>query len=96
MNGEELGEKKEEIEELGLTAIKEYFHLDRNDLEAIPKHVLDHIHKKAKIGMQFEREMTVSKRAIENNYIRIFRLVAEDKKELRKLIKNSLPHYSTS
>ena len=96
MNGEDLEKKKEEIEELGLNSIKTYFNLSADDLNKIPKHVLDHIHKKAKIGMQFEREMMTSSRAVENNYIRVFRLVAEDKKELKRLIKKSLPHYIPS
>lgn len=95
MNGNELDEKKEEIEELGLNAIKGYFNLNDADLNNIPKHVLDHIHKKAKIGMQFEREMSVGKRAIEMNYIRIAKLYAEDQKELRGILKKSLPQYLT-
>jgi hypothetical protein len=43
--------------------------------------------------MQFEREINLSKRAVELNYIRVFRLVAEDKEDLKKYIKKSLPRY---
>jgi len=88
-----LVDKKEEIEELGLSAIEEYFKIDRDELENLDKNTLDHLHKRAKLGMQFEREMGVSKRAVEMNYIRVFRLIAEDKKELKRLIKKSLPKY---
>jgi len=81
---------KEEIQELGLNAIKEFF---KADVDKFDKDTIKFIHDKAKIGMQFEREMNVSKRAVEMNYIRVFRLVAEDKKELKKYVKASMPQY---
>jgi len=87
---EQLQEQKEEIQTLGLTAIKEYFNIDPAKLD---KEFLRHLHQKAKIGMQFEKEMNVSKRAVELNYIRVFRLIAEDKSELKKYIKKSMPQY---
>lgn len=81
---------KEEIQELGLNAIKDFFKADgeRSDRETIK-----FFHDKAKIGMQFEKEMNVSTRAIEMNYIRVFRMVAENKKELKKYVKSSMPQY---
>lgn len=85
-----LEEKKKEIEDLGLNAIKEYFNVDAEELDV---DVLRHLHQKAKIGMQFEKEMGVNKRAVEMTYLRIFRLIAEDKKELKKYIKKSMPKY---
>ena len=81
---------KEEIQELGLNAIKEFFKVDTGEID---RDTIKVIHDKAKIGMQFEREMNVSKRAVEMNYLRVFRLVAEDKKELKKYVKHSMPHY---
>jgi len=82
---------KEEIQELGLRAIKDFFQIDPyKELDATTLHIL---HNKARIAMQFEREMNVGKRAVENNYIRVFRMIAEDKKELKKLIKSHLPKY---
>lgn len=93
MNGKDLGKKKDEIEELGLNAIKGYFKLSDDDLSKLPKHVLEHIHKKAQIGMQFEREMSVGKRAIGMNYIRVAKLYAVDQEELRQILKKSLPQY---
>jgi len=87
---EDLINKKKEIQELGLNAIKDYFKIDVAKLD---KDTLSHLHQKAKIGMQFEKEMNVSKRAVEMNYLRVFRMVAEDKKEIRKLIKKSIPNY---
>lgn len=81
---------KKEIQDLGLNAIKEFF---KADVEDISKETISMIHAKAKIGMQFEKEMNVSKRAVELNYLRVFRLVAEDKKELKKYVKQSMPQY---
>jgi len=90
MNGDEIKNIKENIEELGLKTLQEYFGLE---LGTMDKDILQHIHQRARIAMQFEREMNVSKRAVENNYLRVFRLIAEDKKEIRKLIKKSIPQY---
>lgn len=90
MTEDKLNVQKKEIQELGLGAIKEYFNVDIGQLS---KEDLNHLHQKAKIGMSFEREMNVSKRAIEMNYIRVFKMVAEDKQEIKKLIKKSIPHY---
>jgi len=87
---EDLQIQKEEIQVLGLNAIKEYFKIDVSNLD---KDTLINLHNKAKLGMSFEREMSVSKRAVEMNYIRVFRLIAEDKQELKKLIKKSIPQY---
>ena len=81
---------KSEIQELGLNAIKEFF---KADVDSFDKETIKIIHDKAKIGMQFEKEMNVSKRAVELNYLRVFRLVAEDKKELKKYVKQSMPQY---
>ena len=81
---------KKEIQELGLNAIKEFFDAD---VESFNKETINMIHQKAKIGMQFEKEMNVSKRAVESNYLRVFRLVAEDKKELKKYVKAAMPQY---
>lgn len=90
MKEEKLASQKGEIQQLGLNAIKEYFKIDVTTLD---KEIVKHLHQKAKIGLSFEREMNLSKRAIEMNYIRVFRMIAEDKKELKKLVKKSLPQY---
>jgi hypothetical protein len=82
----DLEQKKQEIQNLGLNAIAEYFKIDVSKLD---KDTLINLHNKAKLGMAFEREMSVSKRAIEMNYIRVFKMVAEDKSELKAYIKKS-------
>lgn len=87
---ENLELQKNEIQELGLNAIKDYFKIDVSKLD---KEIIRHLHQKAKIGMQFEKEMNVSKRAVELNYLRVFKLYAEDKKELKQLIKKSMSQY---
>lgn len=85
-----IDETKQEIQELGLNAIREFFKVDLSKLD---KNLIQGLHNKAKIAMQFEKEIGVNKRAIEMNYLRVFRLVAEDKSEIKKLIKKSLPKY---
>ncbi len=90
MKEEEINSNKKEIQELGLKAIKDYFNVDPKDFD---KNFLIHLHQKAKIGMQFEKEMGVGKRAVEMNYLRVFKLIAEDKKEIKSLIKKSIPQY---
>jgi len=82
--------QKEEIESLGLNAIKGYFEIDVDKLD---RETLKHLHQKAKLGMSFEKEMALSKRAVELNYLRVFKMIAEDKKELRSLIKQKMPKY---
>lgn len=82
---------KAEIQKLGLSSIKNYFLVDPSEIES--KDVLQHLLMKAKLGMQFEKEMNVSKRASESNKIRIFKLTANDKKEFKTLVKKSLPNY---
>jgi hypothetical protein len=85
-----LETEKKEIQKLGLNAIREYFKIDVGKFDA---GFLKHLHQKATLGMTFEKEMNLSKRAVEMNYIRVFRLIAEDKKEIRRLIKKSIPQY---
>ena len=85
-----MQERKVEIQEFGLKAIMDYFKIRPEDID---KDMVQIIHNKAKLAMSFEREMNLNKRAIELNYIRVFRLVAEDKTELKTLIKKSMPQY---
>jgi hypothetical protein len=82
----DLETKKKEIQDLGLSAIQEYFKIDVSKLD---RETIRLLNDKAKLGMAFEREMSVSKRAVELNYIRVFKMVAEDKAELKAYIKKS-------
>lgn len=91
VGGIDFEKRKEEIEQLGLNAISEYFKVDPTKLS---KAILVHLHNKAKIAMQFDRELGVTKRAIELNYIRVFKLIADDKKELKKYIQVAMPKYN--
>lgn len=90
MKGKDLEKTRKEIQELGLNALKDYFGID---IEEIDTKNLRYIHQRARVAMQFEREMGLSARAVVNNYLRTFKLIAEDKAELKKLIKKSLPMY---
>jgi len=87
---EDLKEKKEKLQKLGLSALEDYLGVDISKIEP---ETLRALHKRAQIAMQFEREMNVSQRAVEINYLRVYKLIAEDKKELKNLIKKSLPSY---
>ena len=87
---EHMDETKVEIEAIGLNAIKEFFEIDPKTLD---KETLVVLHCKAKLAMQFEREIGVSRRAVELNYLRVFKLIAEDKTELKKYIKTAMPKY---
>lgn len=86
----DLDTKKKEIQHLGLNAIEEFFQIDPS---LLPKEFLKNLHDKAKIAMQFEKEMNLNKRAVEMNYLRVFKLIAEDKKEFKKYIKRTMPQY---
>jgi len=91
MNKEKnISEDKEFIQNLGLKALKSYFNVDISTLD---DKTLKALHQKARLGMTFEKEMNLGKRAVEQNYIRVFRMVAEDKNELKKLIRKSIPQY---
>lgn len=88
---EYYNDKRKEIEELGLNAIKDYFKIDPRKLD---DRILKHLHNRARLAMQFEKEMNISRRAIETNYIRVFKLIVANKEEMRKYIIESLPKYA--
>jgi hypothetical protein len=88
-----LNKKRRDIEELGLDAIQEFFNISPDEMKNLDPKILSMLHQKAKIAMSFEREMGISRRSVEMNYLRVFRLISEDKKELKRLIKKSLPDY---
>lgn len=94
MEKETLEVNKKEIQNLGLKSIKSYFLVDPSEITDAK--VLQHLLSKAKLGMQFEREMNLSTRASEMNQIRIFKLTTNDKAQLREAIKASMPKYTIS
>lgn len=88
-----IEEKKEEIQGLGLNKIKDYLKLPIKQLKRADREILKHLYNMARIGMQFEKEMNVSKRAIENNHIKVGRFITENKEELKEYFKATLPKY---
>lgn len=90
-NDAEMHKIQADIQTLGLNAIRDYFKIDMNDIQ--PK-ILVELHKKVKIAMEFSRELGRNKREIERNYLHIFKLIAEDKKELKQYIKTTMPKYN--
>lgn len=94
MNKEqELEPLKESIQKKGLTKISDYFDLTLEELNSYDDEQLKHLYNMARLGMQFEREMNISKRSVEMNHIRIIRMIADNKEEMKKFIKRSLPNY---
>lgn len=92
MEEKEMKISKKRIQSLGLDAIERYFKVSLKDLSP---EILRHLHNQAKIAMQFEREMNISERAVEMNYLRVFKLYAKDKKEIRILIEKRFSQYLT-
>lgn len=84
-----------ELEELGLDSLKEFWGLDNGFVKTLDNKQISILIKKASLGMQFYREVNVSKRAIEHNTLRVCTMLAQDKAELKKLLKSSLPQYYT-
>ena len=89
----ELQSKKEKIQDLGLDKIQEFFKLSKKDVGGLKPDILKHLYNMARLGMQFEKEMNISKRATENNYLRIGQIITENKGELKKYIEKTMPSY---
>ena len=82
-----------ELEEMGLESLKKFWGLDIDTIKSLTSSQLRVLIDKAKFGMQFYRETNLNKRCDEKNQIRVLTLISEDKKELQRLIKKSLPRY---
>lgn len=84
---------KKEIQHKGLGKIRDYFDFDIKSLTKLDPEVLKHLHNMARLGMQFEREINISKRATEMNFVRIGKLVSDSKSEIKAYIKRTMPEY---
>jgi hypothetical protein len=82
-----------DLEQLGLQSLKDFWGLENGAVESLDHKQVNVLIHKARLGMQFYREFNVHSRSIERNTFRICTLLAEDKKELRKMLKSSLPQY---
>lgn len=82
-----------ELENLGLDSLKEFWGLENGFIETLSNKQVNVLIKKASLGMQFYREINIGRRATERNTFRVCTLIANDKKELRKMLKASLPQY---
>lgn len=85
-----------ELENLGLEAMKGFFGLENGFVETLSNKQVSVLIKKASLGMQFYREVNVGKRSIDNNTLRVCTMIAENKSELKKMLKQSLPQYVVS
>jgi len=89
-----LETKKKDIQNKGLDKLQSYFDLETEEIEGMDSDSLKHLYNMARLGMQFEKEMNLSKRAVEMNYIRVGKLIAENREEMKKFLKRTLPQYS--
>ena len=90
---DEVIQKKQTIEKKGLNAIENYFDLDTTSLSNQDSDVLKHLYNMARLGMQFEKEVNLQKRATEMNYIRICKIVSDSKEEMKLYLKKTMPDY---
>ena len=89
-----LDEQKLVIQQKGLDKISLYFDLEMETLSTMDADSLKHLYNMAKLGMQFEREMNITKRSTEMNFVRVGKMITENKDELKKYIKRTLPQYT--
>jgi len=82
-----------DLEELGLQSLKDFWGLKNGTVEALSSKQVNMLIQKAKLGMQFYKETNLNKRAGERNTFRFCTLLADDKKELKRMLKASLPQY---
>lgn len=83
-----------ELESLGKEAMKEFFGINNGLIENMNNKQLKVMIQKAKLGFQFFKEINVMNRSIENNTLRFCTMIAENKDELRSMLKKSLPQYT--
>lgn len=83
-------ETKKDIRVVGLKALRSYL---ESDIEKVDRKVVQHLYQKAKLGFQFDKEMNVNQRINENNRIRVFKIVAENKDELKDYLKATMPGF---
>lgn len=84
-----------ELEKLGLESMKDFWGLENGFIESLSNKQVSVLIKKASLGMQFYKEVNLGKRANERNTLRVCTMIAENKKELKELLKASLPEYIT-
>ena len=82
-----------ELEDLGLNTLKEFWGLENGFIDSLSNKQVSVLVKKASLGMQFYREVNVGKRATDHNKLRVCTMIADNKDELKKLLKQSLPQY---
>lgn len=85
-----------ELEDLGLSTLKEFWGLENGFIDSLSNKQVSVLVKKASLGMQFYKEVNVGKRATERNTLRVCTMISENKDELKKLLKQSLPQYYTT
>jgi len=89
-NEQYVVETKKDIRVVGLKALKDYL---ESNVEKIDKRVVQHLYQKAKLGFQFDKEMNVNQRSNENNRIRVFKIVSENKDELKEYLNATMPGF---
>jgi len=82
-----------ELEDLGKEAMKDFFGIDNKLVESMNVKQLKTMTQKAKLGFQFFKEVNVQNRSKEQNTIRICTMLADNREELKRLLRASLPKY---
>lgn len=93
MSEDGLSIKKKAIQDKALDKLQNYFDLDVHQLQSIDSAALKHLHNMARLGMSFEREMNINQRANELNNLRVGKLITENKEEMKKYLKRTIPQY---
>lgn len=82
-----------ELKDLGLQAMKNFWGIKNGTIDALSDKQLKTLIQKAKLGMQFFKEVNVSERSYEHNTIRICTMLADNTEELSAMLKKSVPQY---
>jgi len=87
----------EETVRRGADKMKLFLGLNQEDMMNLyktgGKYILDIQREQAKIGLDLYREQNVQARASAGLSVRVYHMIAEDKKEFKQLVSKSLPSY---
>jgi len=89
---ETISIKETKVRELGLDKLSEAL---SKDIDTADPKQIQNLLLFAKLGLSAYKEVNLMLRSIENNYIRAFRSMAENKAEMKRYICASMPKYKT-
>lgn len=86
----------DELKSLGFKAIKDCFNVDNAFIESLSNKQLTFLLNKARFGIQLYREFNLNKRNDLRYRFSICNMMATDKRDLKRLLKKSVPEYYIS